>query len=159
MNDEEGEPTGKRFLDWLYFQIHCVSYTFFFVFVFEFAGEISWSPQMVCLRCFILFSILFQCNTPLTLTSPSLLLIAIGRRSANGLFESFILFSLLFLTQCALDPHQFPSSSSSVAIRRQNTPPGAGRGGGFWLFDGSGFWCLMKAGIDFLSLSFFIFLN
>ena len=85
---------------------------------------------MVCLRCFILFSILFQCNTPLVLTSPSLLPIATGRRSANGLFESFILFSLLFLTQCALDPHQFPSSSSSVAIRRQNTPPDAGGGGG-----------------------------
>ena len=86
---------------------------------------------MVCLRCFILFSILFQCNTPLVLTSPSLLQIATtSRRSANGLFESFILFSLLFLTQCALDPHQFPSSSSSVAIRRQNTSHGAGRGGG-----------------------------
>ena len=44
--------------------------------------------------------------------------------------RKFILFSLLFLTQCALDPHQFPSSSSSVAIRRQNTSHGAGRGGG-----------------------------
>ena len=40
MNDGEGEPTGKRFLDRLYFRIHCVSYTFFIVFVFEFAGEI-----------------------------------------------------------------------------------------------------------------------
>ena len=90
----EGEPTGKRFLDRLYFRIHCVSYTFFIVFVFEIAGEVPWSPQMVCLRCFILFSILFQCNTPLALTSPYLLLIAIDRRSANGLFESFILFSL-----------------------------------------------------------------
>ena len=130
MNDGEGERTGKRFLDRLYFRIQSVSPFSLSLFSNKFAGEIPWSLQMVCFRCFILFSILFQCNTPLTLTFLSLLPIAIGRRSANGLFESFILFSLLFLTQCALDPHQFPSSSSSVAIRRQNTPPGAGRGGG-----------------------------
>ena len=125
----KGEPTGKRFSDRFYFLIHCVSYIFFIVFVFEFSGEIPRSPQMVCSRCFILFSILFQCNTPLTLTSPSLLpiAIAIGRRDTlvcERFVQKFYFVFVVILMQCALDPHQFPSSSSPVAIRRRNTPPG-----------------------------------
>ena len=97
----------------------------------KFAGEIPWSLQMVCLRCFILFSILFQYNTPLTLTFLSLLPIAIGRRSANGLFESFILFSFVILMQCAFDSHQFPSSfvfrchPQGGRRRRRRQPVGA----------------------------------
>ena len=31
---------GKRFLDLFYFLIHCVSHSFFIVFVFEFSGKI-----------------------------------------------------------------------------------------------------------------------
>ena len=88
---------------------------------------------MVCSRCFILFSFLFQCNTPSSLTSPSLLPIATGRRNTSvseRFVRKFYFVFIVILMQCALDPHQFPSSSSSAAIPRRNTPLGAGGGGG-----------------------------